>query len=612
MNQPPSDFILFLGRFHPVLVHLPVAFIILLGLLELRPLVSRLGNAEPFKRLVLWLAVPASALSVLCGWLLSQSDGYDEGLVSWHKWTGLAVAVVCLVALGLHIASQPKTYRLLILGLVALMMFASHNGGSLTHGSDYLTRYAPGPLRGLLGGKSVASRTTPAAGGTVFVSAVKPILDENCVGCHGPEKSKADLRLDSLEAMLKGGEKGPALQPGQSGASELVKRLLLPVSHEDRMPPEGKPQPSSDDIALLRWWIDAGAPADKTAAELNPPENIRRLLSASAPKTGAVATTPAKPAAASTPPKPLSEVLRVAEKLADEFNIAITALSPTEPWLQCNASLATTNFGDAELARLAPLALNLRWLDLARTRVTETGLVQVAAMKNLLRLHLEQTSLGDAALTHLGGLANLEYLNLYATPVTAAGLAQLKPLTKLRQLYLWQTKVPSTAALAFAEARVNKEQARQWQAEIEALRTKLKSQGMVVDIGAPVVATKEPAAKPINTNCPVSGKPVDLAQTVLYEGKLVAFCCEKCKASFEKDAKPYLSKLDLSLAKPINTKCPISDKDIDPTKTSVHAGKLVAFCCDKCKAQFDKNPQACLAKLGLQPAAPESKQEEKP
>ena len=612
MNQPPSDLFLFLGRFHPVLVHLPVAFIILLGLLELRPLVSRFGHIEPFQRLVLWLAVPASVLSVLCGWLLSQSGGYDERLVFWHKWTGLAVAVMCLAALGLHRAAQSKAYRFLILGLITLMFFASHNGGSLTHGSDYLTRYAPSPLRGLLGGKPAALKPALAAEGTVFVSVVQPILEENCVACHGPDKSKGDLRLDSLEAILKGGEKGPALQAGHSDDSSMVKRLLLPASHEDHMPPEGKPQPSPDDIALLRWWIDAGAPASQTIAELNPPENIRRLLSANAPKAADVAIAPATPIVAATPPKSLNEVLPIAEKLADEFNIAITALSPTEPWLQCNASLATTNFGDAELARLAPLALNLRWLDLARTRVTETGLVQVAAMKNLLRLHLEQTALGDAALTHLGGLANLEYLNLYATPVTAAGLAQLKPLTKLRQLYLWQTKVPSTAALAFAEARVDKEQARQWQAEIEALRTKLKSQGMIVDIGVPIVTTKEPAAKPINTNCPVSGKPVDLTQTVQYEGKLVAFCCEKCKASFEKDAKPYLAKLDLGPAKPINTKCPITDKDIDPTKTSVYAGKLVAFCCDKCKTQFEKNPDGCLAKLGLTPAKTEPIPNKKP
>ena len=57
------------------------------------------------------------------------------------------------------------------------------------------------------------------------------------------------------------------------------------------------------------------------------------------------------------------------------------------------------------------------------------------------------------------------------------------------------------------------------------------------------------AAKPVNTQCPVSGKAVDLTKTVLYEGALVAFCCDDCKAQFQKDPKPFLSKLTLSAIK---------------------------------------------------------------
>ncbi|RXL90112.1 ribonuclease inhibitor, partial [Citrobacter sp. AAK_AS5] len=65
---------------------------------------------------------------------------------------------------------------------------------------------------------------------------------------------------------------------GKSGESPLIKRLHLPADHDDRMPPAGKPQPSAEEIALLAWWIDAGADTQKTARDLGAPEDILKLL----------------------------------------------------------------------------------------------------------------------------------------------------------------------------------------------------------------------------------------------------------------------------------------------------------------------------------------------
>jgi hypothetical protein len=88
---------------------------------------------------------------------------------------------------------------------------------------------------------------------------VQPILVQRCGSCHGPEKQKAELRLDSLEGLLKGGHSGPALVAGKPGESLIIKRLLLPVSDEDHMPPDGKPQPASAEITILQWWIESAA-----------------------------------------------------------------------------------------------------------------------------------------------------------------------------------------------------------------------------------------------------------------------------------------------------------------------------------------------------------------
>jgi YHS domain-containing protein len=56
-------------------------------------------------------------------------------------------------------------------------------------------------------------------------------------------------------------------------------------------------------------------------------------------------------------------------------------------------------------------------------------------------------------------------------------------------------------------------------------------------------ATTQPAAKPLNTKCPVSGEDIDPAVTKTYQGKTVAFCCKDCIESFEKDPEKYMKKL---------------------------------------------------------------------
>lgn len=557
MNDQPSDFVLFVGRFHPLLVHLPIGFLVLLGALELLACLPRFKQARSAAGLIAAMAVPASAFSAVCGWMLAQGGGYDETLLAWHRWTGTGVAAATAVVVLLRFLNQTRLYLGFLFGTLGLLAVASHFGGSLTHGSDYLTRYAPGPIRAWLSSPAKPPSSKPlVAGGAeerpVFAAAVQPVLEKYCLSCHGPEKSKAKLRLDSLEAIRKGGETGPAIEPGKSSASLLVKHVLLPLAAEDHMPPEGKPQPSKDDIALIQWWIDAGAPADKKASELKPPEGIRRILES---RSVASRVETAAPSAMDTvdtttlvalPPRAVSALLPQAEQLADELGIAITQLSQSEPWLQCNASLAATNFGDSELARLAPLAANLRWLDLTGTSVSDAGLAHVAAMKNLTRLYLARTPVSDAGLAQLAGLTELQYLNLYGTPVTDAGLAHLKPLAKLRQVYLWQTQVTTNGVKALDDQLVDKSQIQRWQEEIAALKARIKQQNVTIDLGVPVAASKPEETKPINARCPISDKDVDPKQTSVYEGKVVAFCCEKCKASFDKDSKPHLAKLGLA------------------------------------------------------------------
>jgi uncharacterized membrane protein len=556
---------LFFGRLHPLLVHLPIGLILLLALLELLARSSRFKHANACAGVVLALAVPAALVTVICGWLLSLGGGYADRLLQFHKWTGIATAAVLGIAALLYWLDLKKPYRWCLISSALVLIVASHFGGSLTHGSDYLTRYAPAPIRSLLAFASLqtaetqpklitASPPTDPQETLVFGGIVQPILSKDCISCHGPEKSKAKLRFDSLEAALKGGENGTVIVPGKASGSVMLKRLRLPIESDDHMPPDGKPQPSAEEVALLEWWIDAGAPGDKKVKELKAPANITRILET---KFGV-----SKPVAKVVAPRPLADILPIAGGLADELHVAITPLSPAEPWLQCNASIVGTNFGDAQLSRLATLGPNLRWLDLAGTAVTDAGLGQLSSMPNLTRLHLERTAVTDVGAeaiatnnTSSGAFAGLEYLNLYGTQLSDTGLEMLQKLPRLRQLYLWQTKVTPTAATNFVDARTDKDQIARWEEEIEQLKAKIREQHISVELGinlATTSTTNSPAgtnATPLNAQCPVSGKPIDPTKTVLHEGVLVAFCCDDCKAQFQKDPKPFLAKLASAAAK---------------------------------------------------------------
>ena len=539
-----SEFSLFIGRFHPVLIHLPIGLIILLAILEGLSRKRRFKDANAGVGLILALAAAGSVLAALCGWFLSRSGGYDANLLAWHKWTGIGTAAVCLVAALLHRLELYRPYRWSLFLTLAAMVLASHYGGSLTHGRGYLTDHFPPPFRSLFGSVKPApvsaSHTAGLSDPSVYATVVHPILDRYCVGCHGPDKAKAGLRLDSHPSLLKGSKNGPVLVAGKSTESVLIKLLRLPPEDENHMPPEGKPQPSPDELALLEWWIDAGAPATARIAELKPAAPIVRILES---RFGpAIAPGPV----AALKPKALSEILPVAQQLAVDLGIAIVPLSDTDPWLQANASVAGPDFGDAELAKMAPLGANLRWLDLSGTKITDAGLCQVATMGNLERLYLQRTAVTDSGLKVIQPLANLHYLNLYSTAVTDEGLTTLRSLPKLRQVYLWQTKVTPDGVKGFADARTDTAQLKRWQEEIEGLLAKIRDQKTLIETGAPAIAsTAAKSDSPVNTLCPVTNKPIDPTKTAQFEGHLVAFCCNDCKANFEKNPEACLPRLGL-------------------------------------------------------------------
>ncbi|HYP89186.1 MAG TPA: c-type cytochrome domain-containing protein, partial [Polyangiaceae bacterium] len=287
------DFALFFGRFHPLIVHLPIGFFLLVAMGEAATFHHRLRErVEP----ALGLLVPVSALAALAAFLMGQllalEGGFPASSLGWHRRLTL-LAVMGMAACWMLFDRQHDkggqgrwAYRG-VLGLtLGLLSLGAHFGGTMTRGESYLSKYAPGPLKPLLGApeaKKEAVGESPTAKGQgaeplVYQDVVQPLLTKYCVDCHGSEKQKGKLRLDSLELLMAGGEDGAVVVAGAPSKSLLVTRMLLPVTDDDHMPPKDEPSPPREAIGVIQFWIERGASASLKVRDALPPAASRALL----------------------------------------------------------------------------------------------------------------------------------------------------------------------------------------------------------------------------------------------------------------------------------------------------------------------------------------------
>jgi hypothetical protein len=453
---------LFLGRFHPTLLHLPVVLLLLALLLELvrLPRLRRVVPSFPGTVLdsVLWLAALTGFAAALAGWLLSHEGGYDAGLLDQHLWSGVATGIgafACVLVRSFAKVrpEQAVLHRLapaLVVTTCGTMIVAAHFGGSLTHGEGYLTEYAPTPIR-LLAGLPIPrdrsrERLTPIAEREAFDGVALRIFENHCTACHNAGKLKGNLKLDTYEGVLAGGQSGPVVRAGDPGSSELLKRVHLPLEDKAHMPPKGKTPLTDDEMAVLAWWIEAGVPKSGTLKARNAPAEIRVAFSRTLPEGE-------RRAVEEVQNRQASEYEATLTGLRASIPGSLRAILPGERDLEYSAAIAGTTFGDAELQKLGSVGSDLLWLDLSRTGITDAGLKVLAQMPKLERLDLRGTAVGDDGARALAGLNNLETLSLYGTRVTDAGVEALRGLRSLRRLYVGGTKVTEPGLDALRKTR---------------------------------------------------------------------------------------------------------------------------------------------------------------
>ena len=441
----PSDFTLFLGRFHPLVVHLPIGILLVAVILELlsrKP--SLRGRYDTGITALLYIGVWSSIFAVVAGLYLAQGGGYAANELLWHKRMGIMVVLFSSLAY-LYKAWPSLSVRWLgrwesrvygiVLGFMLLMLtLAGHLGGVLTHGSDYLSRYMPDGLRQIAGLPKKADigrlQLENPSETTVYAAFIAPIFESRCVACHNANVQRGGLRLDTPEFIRIGGDSGPSIVAGRAEESELIHRIWLPVSSDEHMPPIESPQLSIAEAELLQWWIDAGASFDELLPDAEwsfATQMIVDGMGLGEIKTGIFAL--------DTPPPDSLDVVQLAS-----LGLSVTPLAASEPYLQvrCADPPVCTN-SDRLQEALKRLSSNITWLDLGRSQIGDGLMEVIGDLPHLTRLYLQQTSVTDTGLTYLGNLEYLEYLNLYGTAVSDSGLVHLETLPVLKSLYLWQT-----------------------------------------------------------------------------------------------------------------------------------------------------------------------------
>ena len=431
----------FIGHLHPVLVHLPIGILLVAVLFYLLSLQEKYSSLRPGAGLALFIGMICAIASCISGYILSTIDDYDNDLVSSHKWMGIAVAAISMISWLLHY-KKLAVVKWMVATLAVLIFITGHSGGSLTHGSDYLTKMFSTSSLTVEDERKPIPDVQEAA---VYEDVVQPLLSSKCYSCHNANKQKGKLRLDDPEWILLGGKDRAALIPGKADQSEMIKRLLLPRHHEDHMPPKEKSQLTEEEIALLHWWVSSGASFEKKVKEIEQTEKIKPVLLAL--QTAVVEDEKEMP---DLPEKPVEKAADSSiKKLIDRGAVVLPVASNTN-YLMVNF-VSVPDLKDDDLKLLLPLEKQLSWLKLGGHPITDSALKYISRCTSLTRLHLDHTDISDTGLSSLQTLKELHYLNLVATKISAKGLSSLKNLQQLQSVYIYQTVIDKKDHLLLAK-----------------------------------------------------------------------------------------------------------------------------------------------------------------
>ena len=409
------------GRLHPLVLHLPIGFLIFLAMMFFFRNQIESNSFHQMVGIGLLVTSFFASIAALFGFFLSLQDDYGSNVLTQHKVTGVVLSWFCylLVLLQNSNGMRRSLYGLGGVTLV-LLVVVGHTGAVLTHGQNFV--FAP----------ISSKQELTADNASVYEFAVKPILDQKCFSCHNETKAKGGLVMTSIDKFKEGGKNGKAFVEGSPRESRMVKAFYLPMSHDEHMPPDGKPQLTPIEISTIEAWISSGADFEKKLNQFADGDSLKFIVAsfaATKPETSTVEKNYSFEAASPD----------VVEELNTPFR-SVFPLYRESPALQADFFLKES-FDPKFLSELKKVADQMVILNLSKMPVTNGDLDIIGSFTNLEILNLNFTAIDGKGLTSLTRLQNLQSLSLAGTPVTAADLETILSLPKLSHLYAWNTRL---------------------------------------------------------------------------------------------------------------------------------------------------------------------------
>lgn len=241
-----------IGKMHPVALHFPIVFGILIAIYFI--FFSKHRFKFEIEKIVLATNALFASVVALLGVFLANQGDYEGEIFNLHKWGGFAIAIFSWL-LTYVLNANELLKKLIALIFLVVLIGATHKGAQLTHGINALSFPEAENLNPET--SDLVDGSTP-----IFEVAIAPILNQKCISCHGPDKAKGKLRLDSQEFILAGGRGGDLLKSTSADDALLVRLVHLPIDHENRMPPKGKLQLTEEEKAIILNWVNKGGDFD--------------------------------------------------------------------------------------------------------------------------------------------------------------------------------------------------------------------------------------------------------------------------------------------------------------------------------------------------------------
>ena len=284
----------FFGRFHVLVLHFPVACLVLAVACEIAHYTALTKvHARTVARQCGTILVTTSAITacitVGLGLALASHDGHSGELVERHMILGVSVAALAVIAAALRHAPLPHWSEAIqgtsLVLATGLMFLAAHDGGSLVHGETYLSSHAPSSIKSMLEPApsdeppaSVDGLTQNAALHTdvepliseeslvKFDEQALPLLEQYCIRCHGAGKQEGGLRFDQLH-------------PGMTRNSDISawKRARNALNAYEMPPEDARQITESDRLSLLTWLDTALSEAAESQRAAHTTSPMRRL-----------------------------------------------------------------------------------------------------------------------------------------------------------------------------------------------------------------------------------------------------------------------------------------------------------------------------------------------